>query len=90
MSANNSLTNSQKNIQEIYENLPKTYQKILLRLAKTMEKQSAKGKEKYGYTMDDNTNPNPEYWKNHLMEEMADGLVYMQKMIEVLGGDKDN
>jgi hypothetical protein len=72
-------------VQEIYEQLPETYQKILLKLAETMLKQSEKGKEKYGVTMDENTNPDPEYWHKHLMEEIADGLVYMQKLLQTLG-----
>ncbi len=73
-----------KTLQEIYNELPKTYQRILLRIAQTMQKQSKKGKKKYGYTMDDNTNQNPEYWKNHLIEELADGLVYLQKLTETM------
>jgi len=72
----------------LFQSLPKTYQRILLRLTKTMSKQSQKGEEKYGYTMDDNTNPDPKYWENHLFEEMADGLVYMQKLLEVLASKK--
>jgi hypothetical protein len=77
-----------ENIQEIYNSLPKTYQSILFKLAKKMKQQSDKGKEKYGYTMDDNTNPDPKYWQNHFLEEMADGLVYIEKLLQILGKDR--
>ena len=72
------------NIQEIYNSLPKTYQRALMDLAKTMKEQSDKGLQKYGFTMDDNTSKDPEYWKNHLKQEVADAMVYMQKLIEVM------
>lgn len=81
-------TSKTQNIQEIFDKLPKTYQAILFKLASKMQAQSQKGKEKYGYTMDDNTNPDPKYWQNHLLEELADGLVYMEKLLQILGQDK--
>jgi len=73
-----------ESIQEIYNSLPKTYQRSLIALAKTMKKQSKKGFEKYGFTIDNNINKDPEYWKNHLREEVADAMVYMQKLIEII------
>lgn len=78
-SLNNS---SNQNLLQIYNNLPKSYQNILLNLAQTMTKQSEKGKIKYGTNIDENLNSNPEYWQNHLLEELADGLVYLQKFID--------
>ena len=47
-----------------------------------MVKQAQKGKEKYGVTIDQNTKTNVNYWLNHLIEEQADSLVYLQKIIE--------
>lgn len=80
----NSLENnlSNQNLVQIYNNLPKSYQIILLNLAQTMTKQSEKGKIKYGTNIDENANSNTEYWQNHAMEEMADFLVYLQKFID--------
>ena len=65
------------------EKLPETYQKALLRLAKTMLKQSEKGKVKYGIDIDQNTNQNLKYWQNHADEELADFLVYQEKIREI-------
>ena len=65
------------------ERLPETYQKALLRLAKTMLKQSEKGKAKYGIDIDQNTNQNLKYWQNHADEELADFLVYQEKIREI-------
>lgn len=65
------------------EKLPKTYQKALLRLAKTMLKQSEKGKAKYGIDIDQNTNQSLKYWQNHADEELADFLVYQEKIREI-------
>lgn len=70
-------------IQSLFDKLPKTYQRTLLDLARRMEKQSAKGKSKYGTTMDENTNIDVTYWMDHLEEEIADGLVYLQKVKEL-------
>lgn len=65
------------------ERLPETYQKALLRLAKTMLKQSEKGKVKYGIDIDQNTNQSLKYWQNHADEELADFLVYQEKIREI-------
>ena len=65
------------------EKLPETYQKALLRLAKTMLKQSEKGKVKYGIDIDQNTNQSLKYWQNHADEELADFLVYQEKIREI-------
>ena len=65
------------------ERLPETYQKALLRLAKTMLKQSEKGKAKYGIDIDQNTNQSLKYWQNHADEELADFLVYQEKIREI-------
>ena len=65
------------------EKLPETYQKALLRLAKTMLNQSEKGKVKYGIDIDQNTNQNLKYWQNHADEELADFLVYQEKIREI-------
>lgn len=71
-----------KNILESYNSLPKTYQRIIDKMIVTMVKQAQKGKEKYGVTIDQNTKTNVNYWLNHLIEEQADSLVYLQKIIE--------
>jgi len=62
----------------ICEKLPQTYQKALLRLAKTMLKQSEKGKAKYGIDIDQNQNQSLGYWQEHADEELADFLVYQE------------
>jgi hypothetical protein len=71
------------NIAIIAEKLPQTYQKALLRLAKTMLKQSEKGKAKYGIDIDQNTNQSLSYWLEHADEELADFLVYQEKIREI-------
>lgn len=65
------------------EKLPKTYQKALLRLAKTMLKQSQKGIAKYGEDIDQNQNQSLSYWQDHADEELADFLVYQEKIREI-------
>ncbi len=75
--------NLPQNLVEIYDNLPQAYQKIIFNLTKTMQKQSQKGQLKYGTTIDENLNADSDYWQNHLMEEIADALVYFQKLIEL-------
>lgn len=65
-----------------FNTLPQTYQTIINTLIDKMAVQSEKGIKKYGQNIDSNQNLNPEYWLNHLFEELADGLVYFQKFIE--------
>lgn len=72
-----------KDMLETYNKLPDTYKHILDRLAETMLKQSEKGKEKYGMSIDENTNQSAEYWLQHALEEMADFLVYFEKFKNV-------
>jgi hypothetical protein len=67
----------------IAEKLPQTYQKALLRLAKTMLKQSEKGKVKYGIDIDQNQNQSLGYWLERVDEELADFLVYQEKIREI-------
>jgi len=72
----------------ITNQLPKTYQKALLRLAKTMLKQSQKGIAKYREDIDQNQNQSLKYWQNHADEELADFLVYQEKIRDILEPNK--
>jgi hypothetical protein len=76
-------TTAQPSMQEMYEQLPETYQKVLYKLARKMLSQAEKGREKYGFTMDDNPSRDTGYWHNHFMEELSDGLVYLQKLLSI-------
>jgi len=76
-------TNTLADLTAIFDQLPKTYQKALLRLAKTMLKQSEKGKAKYGTDIDQNTNQSLSYWQEHADEELTDFLVYQEKSREI-------
>lgn len=71
-----------KSIEEIYTELPKTYQTILLKLANKMLTQSEKGVKKYGTNIDENQEKSTDYWENHLLEEIADSLVYLEKILQ--------
>lgn len=79
-----------QDIKEIYLSLPKTYQRSLMTLAQYMAKQSKKGKEKYGMTIDENKSEDFSYWQNHFLEELADGLVYLQKLLELYGHNRNS
>jgi hypothetical protein len=76
-------TNTLADLTAIFDQLPQTYQKALLRLARTMLKQSEKGKAKYGIDIDQNTNQSLSYWQEHADEELADFLVYQEKIREI-------
>lgn len=65
-------------LNDLFTKLPRTYQKTLLRLAKTMKKQSDKGIAKYGTNIDEASN-NDYDWHDMAMEELADMLVYIEK-----------
>ncbi len=75
--------NTANQLLTIFNELPKTYQNALLKLAKTMLKQTEKGKVKYGTDIDQNQNQSLEYWQQHAEEELADFLVYQEKIREV-------
>lgn len=68
-------------IQDIHDNLPETYQQMLYNLAKKMEAQAEKGRERYGTTIDESQG-DISYWREQIMEEIADGLVYLQKLLD--------
>jgi hypothetical protein len=77
------ITNTTSQLITIFDQLPQTYQRAILKLAKTMLKQSEKGKVKYGTDIDQNQNQSLEYWQEHAQEELADLLVYQEKIREV-------
>ena len=63
---------------DLYNNLPKTYQKVLIRLAKTMTKQYHKGIIKYGVSIDDAKDEDYN-WHEMALEEIADMFVYLER-----------
>tara|TARA_R100001510_G_C7656532_1_gene216623 strand:+ start:945 stop:1187 length:243 start_codon:yes stop_codon:yes gene_type:complete len=52
-----------------------------------IRERAKKGKAKYGTTMDRNDLTLKE-WMQHLKEELMDGVIYTQKIIDIISSDK--